>query len=116
MARPLTSWKEIAQYLGKGVRTVQRWERTFGLPVRRPAAHSKGIVFALAEDLDSWLHQQHEQQQHEQRNANLNHEIERLRAALSEVTAENQALRAQLGLSSKPQSGRPPEVADGPET
>lgn len=111
MERPLTSWKEIAQYLGKGVRTVQRWERTFGLPVRRPAAHSKGIVFALAEDLDSWL-----QQQHEQRNANLNHEIERLRAALSEAAAENQALRAQLGLSSKPQSGRPPEVAGGPET
>jgi hypothetical protein len=23
----LTSWKEIAQYVGKGVRTVQRWER-----------------------------------------------------------------------------------------
>lgn len=111
MERPLTSWKEIAQYLGKGVRTVQRWERTFGLPVRRPAAHSKGIVFALAEDLDSWL-----QQQHEQRNANLNQEIDRLRAALSEVTAENQALRAQLGLSSKPQNGRPPEAADGPET
>ena len=25
MASILTSWKEIGQYLGKGVRTVQRW-------------------------------------------------------------------------------------------
>ena len=24
-----TSWKEIACYLGKGIRTVQRWERDF---------------------------------------------------------------------------------------
>jgi len=31
----LTSWKEIAAYFGIGVRTVQRWERQFGLPVER---------------------------------------------------------------------------------
>ena len=33
----LNSWKEIASYLGRSVRTVQRWEREFGLPVHRPA-------------------------------------------------------------------------------
>ena len=32
----LSSWKDIAKYMGKGVRTVQRWERHLGLPVRRP--------------------------------------------------------------------------------
>ena len=32
----LSSWKDIARYMGKGVRTVQRWERHLGLPVRRP--------------------------------------------------------------------------------
>src|SRR4051812_33630088 len=31
----LQSWKEIAAYLKRGVRTVQRWERSHGLPVRR---------------------------------------------------------------------------------
>jgi hypothetical protein len=31
----LTNWKEIAQYLDKGIRTVQRWEQQMGLPVRR---------------------------------------------------------------------------------
>ena len=33
----LNSWKEIASYLGRGVRTVQRYERDFRLPIR-PAA------------------------------------------------------------------------------
>jgi hypothetical protein len=51
----LTSWKEIAAYLGKGVRTVQRWEIDFGLPVRRPSGREKGIVYALPQELDHWL-------------------------------------------------------------
>lgn len=54
----LTSWKEIACYLGKGVRTVQRWEQQFGLPVRRPNEKAKGIVHATREDLDAWLQMQ----------------------------------------------------------
>lgn len=52
----LTCWKEIAQYMGKGVRTVQRWERDFGLPVRRLAlSEYKGAVAARSQDLDAWL-------------------------------------------------------------
>jgi hypothetical protein len=51
----LGSWKEIACYLGKGVRTVQRWERQFGLPVRRPNASNKGVVCALPDELDTWF-------------------------------------------------------------
>ena len=50
----LTSWKEIAAHLGKGVRTAQRWEREIGLPVRRPA-ENRHIVVALAADLDNWI-------------------------------------------------------------
>ncbi len=52
----LTSWKEIAAHLGKGVRTVQRWEQELGLPVRRPAK-SRHIVVALAPELDRWIEQ-----------------------------------------------------------
>ena len=33
--RRLDSWKEIAAYLGRDVRTVQRWERREGLPIHR---------------------------------------------------------------------------------
>ncbi len=51
----LGSWKEIASYLGKGVRTVQRWEHQFGLPVRRPNVTAKGVVCASPEELDSWF-------------------------------------------------------------
>ena len=49
----LTSWKEIAAYMGKGVRTVQRWETEIELPVRRPAA-DRHIVVAFPAELDSW--------------------------------------------------------------
>jgi hypothetical protein len=52
----LTSWKEVARYMGKGVRTVQRWEREFGLPVRRPSgAKNKRVILALTADLDAWI-------------------------------------------------------------
>ena len=54
----LGSWKEIANYLGKGVRTVQRWERCSGLPVHRPSGSSKGVVLAFPAELDKWARRQ----------------------------------------------------------
>jgi len=54
-AKLLGSWKEIAAYLGKGVRTVQRWEHEFGLPVSRPKKALKGVVFSSTDKLDRWL-------------------------------------------------------------
>ncbi len=54
MSVALSSWKEIGAYLGKGVRTVQRWEQQFGLPVRRPNAQSH-VIFAVPSELDAWI-------------------------------------------------------------
>ena len=54
-ATVLTSWKDIARYMGKGVRTVQRWEQDFGLPVRRPHGSNKKAVLARPRDLDLWV-------------------------------------------------------------
>jgi hypothetical protein len=55
----LTCWKDIARYFGKGVRTVQRWERELGLPVRRPQGprHNppKSPVTADPRELEAWL-------------------------------------------------------------
>lgn len=52
----LTCWKDIARYMGKGVRTVQRWEQTLDLPVRRPRGNAyKSAVVARPEDLEVWL-------------------------------------------------------------
>jgi hypothetical protein len=52
----LSSWKDIARYMGKGVRTVQRWERYLGLPVRRPtgAAHKSAVLLDRS-DVDAWM-------------------------------------------------------------
>src|SRR5579872_3757699 len=51
----LNSWKEIAQYMGLGVRTVQRYEAELGLPVRRPGGKDRGSVMALSGEIDRWL-------------------------------------------------------------
>lgn len=54
-AEVLNSWKEVAVYLGRGVRTVQRWEAELGLPVRRPHGRSRSSVIALKPEIDRWL-------------------------------------------------------------
>jgi hypothetical protein len=51
----LNGWKDIAAYLGRSVRTVQRWEKDFGLPVRRFGASKPESVFALPHEIDAWL-------------------------------------------------------------
>ncbi|PYP91542.1 MAG: hypothetical protein DMG65_06770 [Candidatus Angelobacter sp. Gp1-AA117] len=51
----LNSWKEIAAYLNRGVRTVQRWEAELGLPVRRPRGMSRSAVIAMRSEIDAWL-------------------------------------------------------------
>ena len=51
----LQSWKEIARYLGRGVRTAQRWEQKAGLPVRRPQPGDRSPVFAFPDEIDAWL-------------------------------------------------------------
>jgi Tfp pilus assembly protein PilF len=54
-ARRLTTWKEIATFLGRDERTVKRWEGTRGLPVRRVPGSGRASVFAYAHELQAWL-------------------------------------------------------------
>jgi hypothetical protein len=51
----LDSWKEIADYLRRGLTTAQRWEREEGLPIRRHVHGTGGSVFAYVGELDRWL-------------------------------------------------------------
>lgn len=51
----LNGWKEIAAFLGRSVRTVQRWEKDFGLPVRRFGLSKPESVFAIPREIDAWL-------------------------------------------------------------
>ena len=50
----LESWKEIAAYLNRGVRTVRRWETAEGLPVHRHVHRTLGSVYAYKAEIDMW--------------------------------------------------------------
>lgn len=52
----LNSWKEIAVYLDREVRTVQRWEKREGLPVQRHFHSKASSVYAFKNEVDAWLH------------------------------------------------------------
>lgn len=53
--RVLHSWKEIATYMGRGVRTIQRYESKLGFPIRRPAGTPRSAVLAFSAEIDLWL-------------------------------------------------------------
>ena len=50
----LDSWKEIAAFLERDVRTVQRWEKYAGLPVHRHAESRLRTAYAYRAELQSW--------------------------------------------------------------
>lgn len=51
----LNSWKEVAQYVGRSERTIQRWERDLGFPVHRPAGKLRSSVIAVKGEIDAWV-------------------------------------------------------------
>lgn len=51
----LKSWKAIAAFFGTDERTVKRWERNRGLPVRRVPGGTKATVYADVGELERWL-------------------------------------------------------------
>jgi hypothetical protein len=77
----LTSWRDIARYLGKSIRTVQRWEGELGLPVRRTKQEGKAVVLAIPEEIDAWVHSQ------------------KFRESVEQLRIENQRLRRELALA-----------------
>jgi tetratricopeptide (TPR) repeat protein len=50
----LESWKEIAGFLQRDVRTVQRWEKLAGLPVHRHAESRLRTPYAFKSELEHW--------------------------------------------------------------
>jgi hypothetical protein len=51
----LDSWKEIAAYIQRDVRTAMRWEKDRGLPVYRVPGGKRGAVYAYEAELQDWL-------------------------------------------------------------
>ena len=103
----LSSWKDIARYLGKGVRTVQRWERHLGLPVRRPiGAEQKSAVLLYRGDVDAWLATRFSARGQQKNAAQRNQSSRSARSTLKdgirtarELRTANQALTEQISAS-----------------
>ena len=86
---PLFGWKAIAQHLNSSVRSVQRWQRSLGLPTHRvclqPRKHTP--VFAFTDELDDWVASR----------PRLSSELEQLRKQVAQLCKENAALRKLVG-------------------
>jgi hypothetical protein len=93
IAKPglLNSWKEIATYLGRGVRTVQRWER-LGLPVRRVGEGAHCPVVAMTGDIDRWVRESGTNGFHSQQST----ECLMFRGALHESVEQARLLRSEM--------------------
>jgi eukaryotic-like serine/threonine-protein kinase len=50
----LESWKQIAVFFNREVRTVQRWEEAEAMPVRRHRHRKLGSVYAYQSELRAW--------------------------------------------------------------
>lgn len=94
MQKVLTSWKSIALYVDRGVRTVQRWEQEFEFPVRRPIGKGHRAVLAVPEEIDAWILSQGPAKRSELEN--LRAEVARLRAEAEKLRAEVERLQAEL--------------------
>jgi predicted DNA-binding transcriptional regulator AlpA len=53
--RILHSWKEISSYLGRGVRTIQRYEVDLAFPIHRLSGSRRSAVLAFSDEIDQWL-------------------------------------------------------------
>ena len=53
----LSSWKEIASYLGVSVRRAQQWETELGLPVERFSTEQRARIRARRSEIDRWTHE-----------------------------------------------------------
>ena len=51
----MDSWKEIAAYIKRSVRTAIRWEKQKGFPVHRIPGGERQNVFAYRREIDRWM-------------------------------------------------------------
>ena len=99
MMSALTSWKEISEYVGKGVRTVQRWESKFGFPIRRVKPGRKSVVLAIPAEIDAWIQAQQFPDGRldpvKSERATLFRTLRELRSETRQLRSENKDLRSE---------------------
>lgn len=103
----LNGWKEIANYLNRGVRTVQRWEE-IGCPIHRPHNRKRSAVMALPAEIDEWVHST------ASGNDSPEGLIPRLKTRLAELERENERLRAALERAQRGEGSISPERLNAP--
>ena len=94
----LNSWKEIARYLKRGIRTVQRWEEELNLPVRRPRT-GRSPVLAIRAELDVWIKNSVIKRQQSRNNGNSQSASESLISFSRELLLASQQLREEVARS-----------------
>jgi CheY-like chemotaxis protein len=104
--RILSSWKEIAACLGRGVRTVQRWEKQ-GLPVRRPYGKGTNVVMAVESELRTWM-KQYSEPKNDPETSDLNSRLINLKEELQRLGSRILILDERLSLVSSKLAGKKP--------
>ena len=91
----LESWGEIAAYLKRDIRTAQRWEKHFGLPVRRLKIGKQGQVYAYRSELDKWMQERQPKPEDDQ----VAREVDN--GSDTNAASENQENKSSTGESSR---------------
>jgi hypothetical protein len=109
--RILNGWKEISNYIERGVRTTQRWE-ALGMPVHRPALKDRSAVVAFTDELDRWISRSVQAtlvthgEGSEETLIRVHHNLSSLAWHTSELASQTKALQAQLRRSLELQHDR----------
>lgn len=51
----LDGWDEVASFFGRGLRTIQRWEKEGSLPIHRLFKGRRSLVHAYCDELKHWV-------------------------------------------------------------
>lgn len=95
---------QIANHLGKGIRTVQRYERELRLPIYRPAGKPRGSVTAIKTELDRWV--KHSPVQMDERTAHLRAQANRIGAQFLLVDVEVALTLSGMALNARSSENR----------
>lgn len=52
MTRLLSTWKDIANFIGKHKKTAKRYAKKYGMPIRKGPGNS---VFGIPSEIQRWL-------------------------------------------------------------
>ena len=97
----LSSWKEIAAYLHRGIRTVQQWHSELQLPVHKSNSNARTHVFAYKAELDEWVRQRAQQEATRDLLSLISRQRDRIARITDTINGMLTKLRQQVGARRK---------------